>query len=128
MEGDCIAPAGGGLAAIALRTTLAGYLLDRRGVLFTTQDGGQTWSGASSPGDALYFFTFSTGWALAPKIQVTTDGGKTWKPISDVSWTAQFDFISETTGWVIATSGNEMALVKTDNGGARWSILVPTVK
>jgi len=34
----------GGLAAIVLRTTLAGYLLDRRGVLFTTQDGGQTWS------------------------------------------------------------------------------------
>ena len=34
----------GGLAAIVLRTTVAGYLLDRRGVLFTTQDGGQTWS------------------------------------------------------------------------------------
>jgi len=33
-----------GLAAIVLRTTLAGYLLDNRGTLFTTQDGGQTWS------------------------------------------------------------------------------------
>jgi photosystem II stability/assembly factor-like uncharacterized protein len=34
----------GGLATITLRTTVVGYLLDRRGVLFTTQDGGQTWS------------------------------------------------------------------------------------
>jgi photosystem II stability/assembly factor-like uncharacterized protein len=96
--------------------------------IYTTQDGGASWSGASCPGDALYFFTASTGWALAPKIQVTMDGGKTWKPISDVSWTGQFDFISETLGWSIATAGNEIALVKTDNGGARWSMLVPTVK
>jgi photosystem II stability/assembly factor-like uncharacterized protein len=96
--------------------------------IYTTQDGGQTWSGASCPGDALYFFTGATGWALGPKIQLTIDGGKTWKPISDVSWTPRFDFISETTGWAIVTSGNEVALVKSDNGGAHWSILVPTVK
>jgi len=34
----------GGLVAIVLRTAHAGYLLDNRGTLFTTQDGGQTWS------------------------------------------------------------------------------------
>ncbi len=96
--------------------------------IYTTQDGGATWSGASSPGDALYFFTGATGWALAPKIQQTTDGGKTWKPISDVSWTGQFDFVSETVGWSIATAGDQVALVKTDNGGTRWTLLVPTVK
>ncbi|HSB66010.1 MAG TPA: hypothetical protein VLD65_05480 [Anaerolineales bacterium] len=96
--------------------------------IYTTQDGGSTWSGNTYPGNNLYFFTASTGWALAPKIQMTSDGGKTWKPISDVSWYAQFDFISETTGWAIARSDVEMALVKTDNGGAKWSMLVPTVK
>jgi photosystem II stability/assembly factor-like uncharacterized protein len=96
--------------------------------IYTTQDGGATWSGASCPGDALYFFTMSTGWAIGPKIQLTTDGGQTWKPISDVSWSGQFDFISETVGWSVATAGNNVALVKTDNGGARWSLLVPTVK
>ncbi len=96
--------------------------------IYTTQDGGSTWSGANAPGDALYFFTMSTGWAIAPKIQQTTDGGKTWKPIADVSWIGQFDFISETVGWAVATAGDNVALVKTGNGGAHWSLLVPTVK
>ena len=96
--------------------------------IYTTQDGGATWSGASYPGQHLYFFTASTGWALGPKIQVTMDGGKTWKPISDVTWNGQFDFISETAGWAVATSNTEIGLVKTDNGGARWSLLVPMVK
>lgn len=96
--------------------------------MYTTQDGGSTWSGVSYPGEALYFFTAGTGWALAPKIQLTNDGGKTWKPISNVSWSAQFDFISDTVGWAIATSGNQLALVHTDNAGAKWTILTPTVK
>jgi photosystem II stability/assembly factor-like uncharacterized protein len=38
------------------------------------------------------------------------------------------DFISESVGWAIATSGNQVALVKTENGGANWSILTPTVR
>jgi photosystem II stability/assembly factor-like uncharacterized protein len=96
--------------------------------IYTTQDGGNTWTSATYPGEALYFVSADTGWALASKIQLTTDGGKTWKPVSDVTWTAQFDFVSEQFGWAIAQADNEVALVKSDNGGARWSILVPTVK
>jgi photosystem II stability/assembly factor-like uncharacterized protein len=30
-------------------------------------------------------------------------------------------------GWGVARSGDVMALVKTDNGGARWTELVPIV-
>ncbi len=95
--------------------------------IYTTQDSGNTWTGLSYPGNALYFVTKDIGWALANKIQLTTDGGKTWKPISDVTWTAQFDFIDQNTGWAIAQSGNEVALVKTDNGGVKWTILTPNV-
>ena len=95
--------------------------------IYTTQDGGSTWTSATYPGEALYFFSADTGWALASKIQLTTNGGKTWKAISNVSWTAQFDFINEQTGWVVATAGEQMALVKTDNGGARWTVLTPKV-
>ncbi len=96
--------------------------------MYTSQDGGATWSGASYPGESLYCFTASTCWAIAPKIQLTSDAGKTWKPIADVAWSGRFDFISETAGWAIATAGNNVALVKTDNGGAKWSLMVPTVK
>lgn len=95
--------------------------------LYTTQDGGGTWKSVTYPGQALYFFSANIGWALASKIQQTTDGGTTWKAISDVSWTPQMDFVSEQLGWAVATTGQEIALVKTENGGAKWSMLVPTV-
>ncbi len=95
--------------------------------IYTTQNGGSTWTSTVYPGEAVYFFSADTGWALAPKIQLTTDGGATWKAISDVAWTAQMDFISEQIGWGVARAGNEEALVKTDNGGARWTELVPKV-
>lgn len=95
--------------------------------VYTTQNGGSTWTSASYPGESLYFVTNDTGWALSNKIQRTTDGGLTWTPISDVTWTAQMDFISEQIGWGVATAGDAMALVKTDNGGVRWTILTPNV-
>jgi photosystem II stability/assembly factor-like uncharacterized protein len=95
--------------------------------IYTTQDGGSTWTSAIYPGESLYFYSADTGWAISSKIQLTTDGGATWKAISDVTWTAQFDFISEQIGWGVARFGDVMALVKTDVGGARWSVLTPTV-
>ncbi len=95
--------------------------------IFTTQDGGNTWTSNTYPGLNLYLFSADTGWALAMKIQKTTDGGATWKAISDVTWNAQVDFISEQIGWGIARSDTAMALVKTDNGGATWTELTPVV-
>ncbi|HEX9091319.1 MAG TPA: hypothetical protein VF831_07505 [Anaerolineales bacterium] len=96
--------------------------------LFTTQDGGNTWTSTSYPGLGIYFFSIEVGWTSSMKIQQTTDGGKTWKPISDVSWTPEMDFVSEQVGWAVATTGEEVALVKTDNGGAKWTMLIPTIR
>jgi photosystem II stability/assembly factor-like uncharacterized protein len=95
--------------------------------IYTTQDGGSTWTGNAYPGIGLYFFSADTGWALTNKIQLTTDGGVTWKPVSDVTWTPQMDFVSEQIGWAVARSSNAIALVKTDNGAARWNELTPSV-
>jgi photosystem II stability/assembly factor-like uncharacterized protein len=95
--------------------------------IYTTQNGGSTWTSASYPGNALYFFSADTGWALSPKIQRTTDGGATWAVVSNVTWSAQMDFISEQIGWGVAQADNQVALVKTTDGSAHWTILVPTV-
>jgi photosystem II stability/assembly factor-like uncharacterized protein len=95
--------------------------------IYTTQNGGSSWTSATYPGAALYFFSADTGWVLSNKIQRTTDGGANWKAISDVTWTAQMDFISEQIGWGVARSGDQVALVKTDKGGATWTVLTPTV-
>jgi photosystem II stability/assembly factor-like uncharacterized protein len=95
--------------------------------IYSTQDGGNTWTSAPYPGEALYFFSTDTGWALANKIQLTNDGGVTWKPVSDVTWSPQMDFVSEQIGWAVARSNNAIALVKTDNSGARWTELIPAI-
>lgn len=95
--------------------------------VYTTQDGGITWTSSIYPGITLYFFSADTGWALSDKIQHTTDGGATWAIISEITWSAQMDFISEKIGWAVARSDNAIALVKTENGGARWTELLPSV-
>jgi photosystem II stability/assembly factor-like uncharacterized protein len=95
--------------------------------VFTTLDGGSTWISSTYPGKALYFYSADTGWALSEKIYSTTDGGLTWKVVANVSWTAQVVFVSEQVGWAVARNLEQIALVKTTNGGARWSMLVPAV-
>jgi photosystem II stability/assembly factor-like uncharacterized protein len=119
---------GNDLGHLSVRcTNYSGQQITNSYYIYTTQNGGSTWTSATYPGEALYFFSADTGWALAPKIQRTTDGGATWAHISDVTWTAQMDFISEQIGWGVARAGDQVALVKTDNGGARWTELAPAV-
>lgn len=95
--------------------------------VYTTQNGGSTWTSYTYPGVGLYFVTADTGWALSQKIQRTTDGGASWAIISDVTWSARMDFISEKIGWGVARSDNQTALVKTMDGGVTWAELKPTV-
>ncbi len=96
--------------------------------VFTTQDGGTTWTSSTYPGESLYFYSASTGWALARKIQRSSDGGLTWTAMSNVTWSAEVDFITENVGWAVATDENQqVALVKTIDGGKKWAMLVPTV-
>ncbi|PWB55521.1 MAG: hypothetical protein C3F13_04370 [Anaerolineales bacterium] len=95
--------------------------------IYSTQDAGSTWTCIPYPGDALYFYSAETGWATSLILRKTTDGGQSWTVLTDVTWTPQMDFVSEQNGWAVATAGNEVALVKTDNGGLRWSIIIPSV-
>jgi photosystem II stability/assembly factor-like uncharacterized protein len=95
--------------------------------VFTTLDGGNTWLSSTYPGESLYFYNQDSGWALSSKINRTSDGGLNWKIIAQVSWSAKVDFISVEIGWAVASADNQMALVKTIDGGAHWSMLVPVV-
>ena len=95
--------------------------------IFTTYNGGSDWVSSTYPGEALYFFSEGTGWALARKIHRTTDGGFTWKAIANVNWDVEVDFVSEYLGWGVARETNELALVKTVDGGAKWTMLEPRV-
>jgi photosystem II stability/assembly factor-like uncharacterized protein len=106
-----------------------GWIVGEFGVVFTTADGGRTWSAQQSPVSttlfAVDFVDPSNGWAagLESVLLRTTDGGATWVPqdipvqkgfvlsLYDVAVVGQI-------GWAVGDSG--MLLHSTD-GGATWA-------
>lgn len=95
--------------------------------LYSTHDGGQSWSQASYPGGELVFFDAQTGLALGKEIYSTEDGGKSWKKISEVTWDGHFDFVDQQTGWAISRLGDQVELMRSDDGGQTWSLLEPQI-
>lgn len=115
-------------------------------LLFTTHDGGQTWAATAIPFDIPSggFADIRHGWAPidgeTQAIYITTDGWQHWmkKPI-DVAFKRvdTFDFISATTGWMLADNrtdfmpevgggrqkGEIITLLRTDDGGQTWQAI-----
>jgi len=95
--------------------------------LYTTLDGGETWTSNPFPGDSLAFIDADLGWGLGRDVYMTEDGGQTWVHVKAVSWDGQFSFIDDQLGWAVARLGDETALVKTVDGGLTWAQLTPRV-
>ena len=95
--------------------------------LYTTADGGTTWSSTPYPGGTLQFVSPETGWALSREIYQTNDGGASWSLLNTVHWDALFDFIDPQVGWAASYADTEHALVQTSNGGGHWTMLEPVI-
>jgi hypothetical protein len=102
------------------------------GYLYSSEDAGKSWTILPLPekvvgnDSTLIFFDEKTCLLLGRDLYQSNDGGKTWTFIKTVSWTGQFSFLDDQTGWAVATSDNhENALVQTSNGGKTWSKLDP---
>ena len=67
--------------------------------VFSTADGGNSWTFTPYVGESLYFLSLEVGWALGAEIQHTTDGGATWTVVAEVIWSATVDFVDEQSGW-----------------------------
>jgi photosystem II stability/assembly factor-like uncharacterized protein len=93
--------------------------------IYSTQDGGLSWETHPAPAGDLHLLNPRIGWMFGEEIHLTEDGGKTWTKINEVSWQGQFNFIDAHHGWAVARHGDEIALVKTENGGRSWMIIEP---
>jgi photosystem II stability/assembly factor-like uncharacterized protein len=99
--------------------------------LYSSDDGGDHWQMFALPKKvngaktSLIFFDSQTGLLLGRDMYETRDGGETWDLIKTVSWDGQFSFIDEQNGWAIARDQDEIALVRTEDGGRTWSQLDP---
>jgi photosystem II stability/assembly factor-like uncharacterized protein len=116
----------GGKIFIGVKCNTASGILH---YLFVSPDNGGSWGTYLYPGGALFFLDNVLGWALGADVQKTTDGGATWQKMSTVNWTGDFDFVAANLGWAVATdmNTNEIALVKTNDGGAHWTLIKPVM-
>lgn len=96
--------------------------------LYTTQDGGLTWTATAYPGGHLTFLNDQIGWTQNQDIFQTKDGGANWIKTAMVSWEGEFDFVSEKLGWSVARSGDDIALVKSEDGGVYWTMIEPVIE
>ena len=91
--------------------------------LYTTTNGGASWSYAAYPGGQLLAPRPTLLYALGEEMYFSGDGGESWDLIKMVSWEGQFSFVDAEHGWAVARAGEEIALVRTDDGGETWDML-----
>lgn len=105
--------------------------------LYTTADGGETWTSAPLPARDVSFLDAQTGWTIDPSdpndptaargVYQTLDAGRTWAKLGAVHWSGVLDFVDAQTGWVVAQAGAARALVQTVTGGQRWIEIKPLI-
>ncbi len=103
--------------------------------LYTSTDGGDTWTAQPMPARDHAWLDAATGWTIDPadpndpvalrRLYQTTDGGAHWLYINTVAWTAVLNFVSAEEGWAVAQAGLELALVHTTTSGRSWALLAP---
>lgn len=112
--------------------TNSGYLLLSNGDVYSTPDGGATWTkrtalpgspvkgGTDKPGDVWFTGTLTGVGTAGNNIYRTTDGGNSWTIVNNVSSAdlTRFAFHNANIGIVVGKGKN--ALVTSD-GGASWT-------
>ena len=99
--------------------------------LYSTEDGGVTWTPTIIPSGAIDFVSIDRGWALSRNLYYTSDGGMNWELVKTVNWDGQFSFVNEEIGWAVARAETDtsilIALVYTTDGGNTWTEIHPTI-
>ena len=95
--------------------------------LYATSDWGENWHTYQfpTPVDQLVFVDLQHGFAFGKVHYRTRNGGADWNRIKSVSWQGDFHFLSTQLGWAVARKGEDVALVKTSDGGLTYQQLNP---
>lgn len=110
-------------------TNRIAWSANKKGDIFKTEDGGNSWKYISFPGrefiDIKFFNSqkgiFSYIQNSTCYIQKTIDGGLTWSnyQMGEAStYVYKIFFINENVGWGV---GNDQSIVKTTDGGVTWN-------
>lgn len=106
-----------------------GWIVGEFGVIFSTSDGGRTWTAQQSPIETTLFGVDFTdperGWAVGLESVMlrTSDGGATWN-VENIPMRREFGLslydvaVEGQIGWAIGDSGY---LLKSSDGGVTWS-------
>jgi photosystem II stability/assembly factor-like uncharacterized protein len=105
-----------------------------RTVVYTTRDGGATWTGRLAPAlGTAFFLDASTGWLVSHDGTVaytTTDGGQSWllhNQTRQLNELIALEFVNRTRGFAILGPDASHAVLTTSDGGQTWSPLNPSV-
>jgi photosystem II stability/assembly factor-like uncharacterized protein len=123
---DAQAAAAGTVYAFAFLDAQTGWALGTAG-LFGTRDGGQQWEllAAGHAPTQVAFVSPEEGWGLAPgpgaatagRLVATTDGGRTWQPLTEAIQAQALCRADATHGW----AANRGTVWRTTDGGRTWS-------
>lgn len=93
-------------------------------VIFSTNDGGNTWTGHSTPArqDEIFFLNSDTGWfATMGDIYRTNDGANSWIPQSNPFYYKnifELKFLDRNHGWGVGDG----CIIHTSDGGNTWQV------
>jgi len=100
---------------------------------YSSQDGGATWKtvhlpdGVQAAQAQLMYYGTNNALLLGRDMYLTASDGQTWSFVKTVNWDGQFSFSDPQYGWAVARANGEIALVRTTDWAATWTVLKPTV-
>jgi photosystem II stability/assembly factor-like uncharacterized protein len=114
----------------------------RTNFVYRTSDAGDSWEISAYPGGVLTFSDRDHAWSIGKccglanmsDIDVSVDGGRTWRLIASQDWVstlggspAGFSFISNRLGWIALDDRRAefSLLARTEDGGKSWEEIMP---